>query len=472
MKRLNIFKMMMPLILFLACTKDISQYNVETKKPAEVPGASVFANAVKNLADDLASSIPLRTTVKHWAASIYQDEARYNFTSARVPQNWWTGFYQDVLNNLQSAAKTINNSNINEDIKSNQLAIIEMMQVYTFHILVSTFGDVPYSEALDSEQLFPKYDDAATIYDDLMKRLDESIAALKLGAAAFSANDDVLYQGDVTKWYRFGNSLKLKIAMTLVDVDETRSKTAVEAAFPNVFQSSNDNALVQYPGISPSINPLHQTLILSLRSDYVSARDLLDELIRLNDPRLDDFYRPNNNGDYVGGIVGTQNTFSDVAKPSYKISAPDAPSVFLDYSEVLFYLAEAKARNFNISGSVSDYYHAAIRESILYWGGSELEADTYLSQTEVAYETAEGGWKQKIGTQKWVALYNRAFDAWTELRRLDYPKMSLPEGALSGFPNRYTYPGNEQQLNQANYTAASNAIGGDKLETKLFWDLH
>src|SRR5690606_17970878 len=104
----------------------------------------------------------------------------------------------------------------------------------------------------------------------------------------------------------------------------------------------------------------------------VSARDLLDELIRLNDPRLDDFYRPNNNGDYVGGIVGAQNTFSDVAKPSYKISAPDAPSVFLDYSEVLFYLAEAKARNFNISGSVSDYYHAAIRESILYWGGSEL----------------------------------------------------------------------------------------------------
>lgn len=472
MKRKYIFNMMVPMMLFMACTKDISQYNVETKKPAEVPGASVFANAVKNLADDLASSIPLRTTVKHWAASIYQDEARYNFTSARVPQNWWTGFYQDVLNNLQSAAHTINGSNMNEGVKANQLAVIDIMEVFTFHILVSSFGDVPYSEALNADQLFPKYDDAATIYDDLLKRLDESIAILKPGVAGFSANDDLIYQGDMTKWHRFANSLKLKMAMTLVDVDEARAKAAVEAAFPYVFQSSEDIALVNYPGISPGINPLHQTLILSLRSDYVSARDLLDELVRLNDPRLDDFYRPNNDGAFVGGVVGSQNTFSDVAKPSFIISAPSAPSVLMDYSEVLFFLAEAKARNFNISGTAKEYYHAAIQESILFWGGTQNEVNAYLSQAEVAYETADGDWKQKIGVQKWIALYNRSFDAWTELRRLDYPKLSLPEGALFGFPNRYTYPGNEQQLNNANYTAASTAIGGDHLETKLFWDLY
>ena len=72
--------------------------------------------------------------------------------------------------------------------------------------------------------------------------------------------------------------------------------------------------------------------------------------------------------------------------------------------------------------------------------------------------------------QKWFALYNRGFEAWTEWRRLDFPKLVKPKEAQSEIPLRYPYPVSEQNLNQVNYDAAAKAIGGDVVTTKLFWD--
>ena len=105
-------------------------------------------------------------------------------------------------------------------------------------------------------------------------------------------------------------------------------------------------------------------------------------------------------------------------------------------------------------------------------GVGPAEAQTYLQRPDVSYATATGEWRQKIGTQKWIGLYNRPFAGWTEFRRLDYPELPLAVNAISGFPNRMLYPGNEQQLNAENYAAASAAIGGDNVETKLFWDIN
>jgi hypothetical protein len=135
-----------------------------------------------------------------------------------------------------------------------------------------------------------------------------------------------------------------------------------------------------------------------------------------------------------------------------------------------FYRAEAKERGFTVTGTAEEHYNKAISASILAWGGTAADAAVYLARPDVAYTTAAGTWRQKIGTQKWIALYNRPYEGWLELRRLDYPVLPAPVGAKSGFPNRLTYPGNEQQLNGTNYTAAASAIGGDKVETKLFWD--
>ncbi len=96
----------------------------------------------------------------------------------------------------------------------------------------------------------------------------------------------------------------------------------------------------------------------------------------------------------------------------------------------------------------------------------------------MAYTTAGGGawtWRQKIGFQKWIALYCRGFDGYTELRRFDWPAMDVPTGAVSGFPTRFTYPATiytEQGLNPANYQTAAAAMGGDKATFKLYWDIN
>jgi hypothetical protein len=85
--------------------------------------------------------------------------------------------------------------------------------------------------------------------------------------------------------------------------------------------------------------------------------------------------------------------------------------------------------------------------------------------------TASEHWRQAIGMQKYLALYLRGLDAWTEIRRLHYPAMAVPTDAKSPFPWRYTYPSNEQTANGNAYKAAVSAIGGDgdKVTTKLFW---
>jgi len=93
----------------------------------------------------------------------------------------------------------------------------------------------------------------------------------------------------------------------------------------------------------------------------------------------------------------------------------------------------------------------------------------------VSYQTAAGDWKQKIGTQMWIALYNRGFEAWTQWRLLDYPQLVAPPDAESdnGLPPlRYPYPISEQTLNGANWAAASALLPGgeDVMEAKLFWD--
>jgi hypothetical protein len=145
--------------------------------------------------------------------------------------------------------------------------------------------------------------------------------------------------------------------------------------------------------------------------------------------------------------------------------------VLMDYAEVEFLLAEAVERGMNVGGTAAEHYNNAVTASITYWGGSEADATAYLAQPEVSYATAPGPWERKIGTQEWIALYLRSFDAWVVWRRLDYPQLQAPPSAITAIPVRYTYPSNEQNLNEENYAQASADIGGDDVTTNLFWDV-
>ena len=147
------------------------------------------------------------------------------------------------------------------------------------------------------------------------------------------------------------------------------------------------------------------------------------------------------------------------------------PGVLMSYAQVEFMIAEAIARGYSgFTGTAASHYDAAITASILEWGGTAAEATAYLAQPGVAYATAPGDYKQKIGYQKWIALYNQPTEAWKEWRRLDTPALTAPATAISVIPVRLLYPVVEQNINGANYSEAASAIGGDVVGTKLFWD--
>jgi hypothetical protein len=463
------------MLIFASCTEDISQLNIETKKPAAVPAPTLFSNAVKTLAGSLASASVntnvFRFTVSHWAMAVYQDEAQYDFSTRAIPQGWWTTMYRDVLADLNESSRLIAaDKSLSAGEQANKLAINDIMAVYTYSVLVNTFGNVPYSEALNSTNLFPKYDDAATVSKDLLNRLNADISKLSTASAGYASGEDLVYKGSVAKWIKFANTLRMKLGMVLADVDASTAKAAVEASDAGAISAAADNGLFAYLTASPNQNPLYVDIVTGGRQDYIAAKDLMDKLLGWNDPRTSAFFSKNNAGNYAGGIVGKTNTFVDFSRAGAKVILPEAPYVLADYTETEFLRAEAKERGWNVAGSAETHYNNAVKSSITYWGGAAADADTYLGQADVAYATAAGDWKQKIGTQKWIALYNRPYEGWTELRRLDYPKITAPVGAKSGFPTRFSYPLNEQTLNGANYTAAASAIGGDVVTTKLFWD--
>lgn len=464
--------------LFLAtsCVDSLDDYNVDPKSATAVPGVTLVSNAERSLARTVASSSVnlnvFRLFVQYWAQTTYFDESIYNITTRPIPANFWAALYRDVLADLREAKKIIAvDPLISERVRTNQLAIAEVLEVYAWATLVDTFGNVPYTQALDFNNSQPAYDDAATIYNDLVTRLNTAIGQLNESAGSGSfENGDLYYSGDIAAWKRFANSLKLRMALTLADVDATKAKLLAEQAAPNVLASNDDNAQLTFLSTAPNTNPVWEDLVQSGRYDFVGASTFINRLNTLNDPRRNDYFKLAANGTFRGGAYGTNNSYASFSAPGDKLEDPTLPGVLLSYTEVEFLLAEAVERGFAVSGTAASHYNNAVIASIKQWGGTEDEATIYLAQPSVAYATAGGTYKQKIGSQKWIALYGQPVESWKEYRRLDSPTLTAPSGALSALPLRLIYPVIEQNLNKANYTTASSAIGGDVVTTKIFWD--
>ncbi|MFZ6012056.1 MAG: SusD/RagB family nutrient-binding outer membrane lipoprotein [Bacteroidota bacterium] len=474
------------LFIFTACG-DLLDRNEDPKRATQAPAATLFSNAQKNLVDIMTTpnvnSNIFRLLAQQWTETTYTDESRFDLSTRNIPQNFWNALYRDVLGDLKEAKTAIENADptfTDPVVNQNQWAITEVVEVYTYFVLVSTFGNIPYSEAIDVENVFPRYEDAKTIHYDLIARLDQTLTQLDPAGESFG-EADLIYGGDVEKWIKFNNTLKLKLGMMIADVDPTTARTVVEQAAPNVINSNDDNAVFSYLDAPPNTNPIWVNLVQSGRKDFVAANTLVDVMNTLEDPRRDKYFTTitefEDDGEtpkgtvFIGGIYGSSNNYASFSKPADAITAPSFEALLMDYSETEFFLAEAAERGMNVGGTAQEHYNNAITASITYWGGSEDEAAEYLANPAVAYATAEGDFRQKIGVQKWIALFNRGFEAWTEWRRLDYPALTMPEDPIADMPIRYTYPVNEQNLNTQNYNEAAAAIGGDLVTTPLFWDV-
>ena len=472
------------LMLFVAssCVDELTSLNVNPKayQSGTVPAGPFFSNAVRNLVDNVTYGMTFKILAQQFSETTYFDASSYNLVN--VGNGNWVTFY-DVLTDLKEARKIVEaKPSLFPDVDKNKLAMIEVMNVYVYAALVDIYGNVPYSEALDPDIITPAYDDAATIYNDLFVRLDKAIADLNPNAvtgggdAGFGAAD-LLYGDNVDGWFKFANSLKLRMAMTLADKDATKSKAVAGTInVANLFQSNDDNALFAYLEVTPNTNPIWVNIIQSEREDYVASNTMMDLLQApaMDDPRIPLFYTKDNAGGYTGGIYGRSNSFVTYSKAGETMTQQTWPGVLMDYAEVQFYLAEAAARGgYTIAGlgTAATHYTNGIKASIEYWGGASTDADDYVVDPDVAFATAIGGTDlNKIARQKYIALFNRGMEAWIEYRRLDYPVFYAPPIPNGDFPIRYTYPNSEQTANGENWKVADAAIGGDKVTTRVFWD--
>ncbi|HEV7780016.1 MAG TPA: SusD/RagB family nutrient-binding outer membrane lipoprotein [Chitinophagaceae bacterium] len=456
-----------------ACTKNVSDLNIDPKNPTTGPSYAFFTNAQRSLANTVTSANVnlniFRLIVQHWQETQYPQESQYDLGTREINDNTWTALYRDVLRDLREAKKLIPLDVKGADRQTNELAVTEIMEIYTWYYLVSTYGNIPYSEALDIDNLFPKYDDAKTIYTNLLTRLNAAITSINTSAPGFG-NADLVYNGNMVSWIKFANSLKLKMGILIADDDPALAQTTIESAVAaGVFTSNDDNAELTYQIGPPNTNPIWVDLVQSGRDDFVAASTLVDSMVIKNDPRLDNFFTPDQSGvSFSGAPPGVQSAFAQYSHVNPLITQPTFPALLLDYSEVEFYLAEAAQRGFGVGGTAATHYNNAVAASILYWGGTAGEAVVYLARPDVVYDPVN--WKKSIGVQQWIAFYNRGWDAWISWRRLDYPELLPADGALSDIPVRYPYPVNEQNVNTANYEAAAAAIGGDDVDTKLWWD--
>ncbi|WP_291071446.1 SusD/RagB family nutrient-binding outer membrane lipoprotein [Empedobacter sp. UBA5637] len=468
------------ILMIQSCSDEYyDSLNIDPINPSEVPANYFFTNAITTYYTQMlntnVNTNVFRLWSQQWNETQYTDETNYNLETRNINGRLWTTLNTNVIFDLQSAKSLISKDvTLSADEKKNQIAIADILQVQAWLVMVDTFGNVPYTEALKGgDNITPKYDDAKTIYEDLIKRLQEDLTNINVAAGGFGSTNDIIYKGDMSKWKKLGASLLLKIGVQVSDADNALAKKTIETALANgVMTTKADNFTLIYPGSEPYVNPLWIDLVQGGRKDFVAANTLVDNMNTLNDPRRKIYFRENlGEGVFKGGTYGEATPFDQYSQVGDLFHKKDYAGNLLDVTEVKFLLAEAAARGFAVGGTVENFYNEGIKSSFDFWGLTSAQADIYLAQPNVAYSTAPGSWKEKLAMQYWLAMYNKGFDAWTVIRRLDAPKMNIAAELGLPFPSRFTYPTSERNLNKINNSQAVTDMGGkDEQTVKLFWD--
>ncbi len=458
----------------VGCSDDYYEsINTDQANPTDVPAEALFTSASISLGHQMINqNVNLnvfRFFTQYLTTTTYTDEPNYDLDTRNIPGNHWNRLYVRVLQNLKDAKEKVV---ANEDAtlpaaqKANQLAIIDVMEVYTWQILVDTFGNVPYTEALQGlENLFPKYDDSAFIYGDLMDRITNDINQMDVSFPGFNTGD-IFYDGDVNMWKKMAASLKLRLAVQIMDVDPNASNYVQQALTAGVFNSNNDNFKIIYKEAAPYTNPVYEDLVLSGRTDYVPANTVVDYMKGLDDPRMPIYFSKLIDGEYVGGDYGTSNNYETHSHEGDIFFTPTMPGVLLDYAEVEFLQAEYYMKTGDATAAKA-HYEAGILASMDFWGVDSADAAAY-----VAANAWDGTDKNQLALQFWIGMYNRGWEGWNVWRRLDSPVMNEAIDSGEPVPTRYTYPLSESSLNPEAYGQAVSAMGGDTKTTKVFWDIH
>jgi len=319
-----------------------------------------------------------------------------------------------------------------DNAKDQYMAVSRIMEVFNFAYITDLWGDLPYSEALlskDEQIVYPKYDKQEDVYPDLIAKLKEANTTLKNTSLSIDADADVLYGGDILKWRKFANSLRLRLLLrasnqlsgAIAEIQEILNNSS---EYP-VFDSNDDNAEIPYvvthkfPG-GPTGGGGSLTDEFAEFIKRRPAKEIIDFMQSRNDPRLPLLFDPVEDpasgtvdkNPFVGAPIalisvydynGGGDNISTLNKSVFYLYQQEkVKASMMIYPEVCFMIAEVMQQNgVTVSGKTAQsYYEAGVKASLSYWGATSGAADAYLKQAGVSYD---GTLKQLIG-QKWACL--------------------------------------------------------------------
>jgi hypothetical protein len=361
--------------------------------------------------------------------------------------------------------------------------------------LSKVFGDVPYSEALQTSSGIyePAYDNQEDIY---VKVLDDlKLANNNLLPGGGGITGDVIYGGDITKWKKLINSYSLRVLISLSQKTGnarlnviSRFKEIVDNPdeYP-IFTSNDDNAALNFYDLAGNRYPYFNNN--NFKTAYYMEESFVDLLKAREDPRLFHFADRKPEGDALpetdfnayGGLGGSaplsDNTNRLVAGEAsrvderYYLDPVNEPSVLMGYAELEFTLAEAAARGW-ITDNPKDHYEKGIRASFDFYGIEAAAQDSYLQQEEVEYVPEDG--IEMIVIQKYINFFmNGGWEAFYNHLRTGFPEFDVDGGGILNngqVPKRWMYPQTELQLNVENVQAAiSRQYGGNDDINGIMW---
>ena len=367
-------------------------------------------------------------------ANQYNDLAELNIDESKdIFNRCYRNLYAGALMDIEDIkSKTTNTAN---------LFVCQVMRTQAFQLLVDNTGETPYTEALNPSNSSPKYDDGKTVYEGVLKELDEAEAALNGDVMNMT---DPLLKKNLAQWKGYANALRLRMYLRLIDGGQTdyQSKATALVAAGDFF--TGDVAWNVFSDQEGQYNPWYQS-VFRLTNNHCAAYPIVSYMQNTGDPRLGYAIKAReSDGTFVGqfpgskqepAIVGTSYKNKDVSTIDYDV-CHDMPIYLFTQSELQFLIAEVQMRYNNNAAAAKAAYEAGVAADFALRGTAG--ADAFLA--------GAGSWDAAanklnlIYMQKWVALFlHDHMEAWSEIRRTDVPALSASSAAqIKANPLVYT----------------------------------
>lgn len=483
MKKFNIFSFVCLLLAtgLFSCKKDFSEINDDPNRSAIANPETLIAPTIYrivNVNQNRALRLNNELMQVH-VTVINSDEIHRYVIRPSESEYMWSNWYLQRTNVLDIYRG-------GEMLKQKSyMGIANILDAWVTSMITDMFGNVPYVEANQgryTNNLQPRFDSQEEIYKDLFRKLEEANTLLAANQE-LTVDDkalDPLFNGDLSKWRKFGNAMYLRLLMRVSGKPEMKAAEKIKeiaetkkADYP-VFTSNNESAILRFTTVPPYTSAFNTYREYDFNGDNGLCSFFLNNLKAWGDPRIDR-WATKVDGAYDGIPSGYAVGNAPERLSAYQKTLMNEPLLgnILNYAELQFILAEAALKGY-IGGDPKDYYNAGVQSAVSMWSDTAGIPAGYLEREGIKWDATESmeTKMEKIHLQKYYTLFFTDFQQWHEYRRTGHPILPKGPGLQNNgrMPARFKYPVFLQSLNQSNYQKAVSAMGGDDLNVKVWWN--